>query len=242
MKSIYKSFEKSAKLVLDNAKNSDIKLLLRHSIRYSMPVSQNASEDVAFETKLTTEGKDLAEFFGRGFKSPLDSKYFSINRIYTSPSPRCVQSSEHLLKGYGKKADIIESDMLKGFWIQDWDKWAKSFLNANKDIKKLLQDMLDRKEVSGAYPIDVSIARILNFLQLDSNNITSLESSLTLYFTHDAIIMLLLAYILKCDIYTLYKYCVRMLEGVFFWRENNDIYLAYRGEIHKIDSKILDIK
>lgn len=222
MISIYETMETGYYLVKKLApNNANIKLLLRHSLR-------NHYENVKFEEQLTREGKVMAESFGRGLVND------NIGKIVTSYAKRCIETGEYIIKGYGKNADFTQSDELTYLWIKDRKIWSNTYENIyGKDIHKIIQDLLDRKEVLGVFTIDECIEKLMNLMfSTDSENKSTNNSTFDIFISHDAFIMPLICYLTKSkvsDIKWLY-----MLEGIFLWKEDNNLNIIWRGIHSKI--------
>lgn len=222
MISIYETMETGYNLVKKIAPNdASVKILLRHSLR-------NHYENVRFDEPLTREGKVMAESFGRGLVTD------NIRMVVTSHSPRCIETGENIIKGYGKPIDCLRCDELTYLWIKDKYQWSNTYENIyKKDIRKIIQDMLDKKEVLGAFTIEESINRLVDFMfSNDNEKISTNNSIFDIFISHDAFIMLLICYLTRSkllDIKWLY-----MLEGVFLWKENNDLNMIWRGIQYKI--------
>ncbi|NJN78882.1 MAG: histidine phosphatase family protein [Saprospiraceae bacterium] len=90
--------------------NEKISLLLRHADRDDIPQGSFGNEIL-----LNEKGKQNAQSLGKNLS---ESK---INRIFTSPVERCVQTAEYITKGYGNSVEIIETVALgaPGLHISD---------------------------------------------------------------------------------------------------------------------------
>ena len=235
MKSIYKSLENNLALIPNGV---SAKLLLRHSIRYEVEgvCVKHKGEVIKVEAEhhwgLTREGKVMAEAFGMGLR-----EHFSLNRLASSESNRCKETIEHIQKGYGSTIESSAHKILTAMWIQDSKKWHKSYEHYGKDIKAILQEMLDRKHIDGAYPVEKSISLLLRYMGLceesrDDNRAEDSQKRLDVFVSHDSIIMLLLCFVLGKRISEIEW--IYMLEGVFLWNEDNVLCLAWRGERFEI--------
>ena len=78
--------------------NEKISLLLRHADRDDIPQGSFGNEIL-----LNEKGKQNAQRFGEILSER------KINRIFTSPVGRCVQTAEYITKGYGNSIEIIET-------------------------------------------------------------------------------------------------------------------------------------
>lgn len=227
---IYESMIKNLKLIPNGI---SAKLLLRHSIR-----PETSRTYTSFSLGLTREGEELAKWLGRYLGGHLDKDFkVYINKVKTSKSPRCMDTSKMILEGYGKNIPIQEEKILHSMWIKDEVKWQKLFEYYNNDIKILLQKMLNKEDLDGVYPINLSIAKMLQVMDFfDTTNIQCNEDSLymlDIFTTHDSLIMLLLLYLLNKNI--LEMTWMYMLEGCILWFENSILCIAWRGDIYHIE-------
>ncbi|TLD81036.1 histidine phosphatase family protein [Helicobacter sp. MIT 05-5293] len=217
-----------------------IKLLIRHSIRPGVDGIPIVYEDkeifihAGFHWGITREGEALARAFGKALE-------YEIINIESSPLKRCVQTANMILEGRGVQREVRQNEILKAMWVKDRYKWGRIYKeyeaqHKSKGIVLLLQKMLDGQAVEGAYDIDTSIARLLNAMGLGEKSTSSSKRQMDIYVTHDGLIMLLIAYALKCRLVDLEWIC--MLEGVFLWEEWGRIYLAYNGQKHPIEIQI----
>ena len=78
-----------------------LSLLIRHADRDQIPEGSFGNEVLLNET-----GKENSLKFGESLSE------LKVNRIFTSPVGRCVQTAEQISKGYGKSIDIIETTAL----------------------------------------------------------------------------------------------------------------------------------
>ena len=236
---IYESMIKNLHLV---PKGANAKLLLRHSIR---PQSNDRYAD--FSWGLTREGKAFAELLGKYLGGYLDKQFkVYIQKAKSSASPRCKETAEMILQGYGKDIPIQEEKILHSMWIEDKEKWDKIFRKYDKDMKVILQKMLDKEYLEGVYPIHLSVSKMLQVMDLYDSNTNKKSDKDSLYrldifATHDSLIMLLLAYLLDKNISEIEW--IYMLEGCILWFEDSILYVAWRGNIYSIqlESNILEL-
>lgn len=241
-----------------------VKLLLRHSIRWGVegvPINYKGEAikiEAGHNWGLTREGKIMAEAFGRGLR-----EHFSLTRLASSESHRCKESIEHIQKGYGSSIETSAHKILTAMWIADSKTWHKSYEAHNRDMKAILQKMLDREQIEGVYPVEKSVALLLEYMglcgeaeKIDSKNCQKFDkeksrqviestihnkkdskNELDIFVSHDAFIMLLLCFVLRKRLSEIEW--VYMLEGVFLWNENNILCLAWRGEKFEISNLAL---
>jgi broad specificity phosphatase PhoE len=152
--------------------NEKISLLLRHADRDDIPKGSFGAEIL-----LNEKGKQNAQIFGEKMSER------KINRIYTSPVGRCVQTAEYITKGYGSSIEIIETTSLgaPGLHISDERIAGDFFLQYGFD--KMYKRFMQGKEIPGIPNINELNYRITNFI-----NENSTENGTTIFITHDMLI------------------------------------------------------
>lgn len=152
--------------------NEKIALLLRHADRDNIPKGSFGNEIL-----LNEKGKQNAQNFGETLK---DRK---INRIFTSPVRRCVQTADFITKGYGCSIEIIETTSLgaPGLHITDEKIAGEFFLQHGFD--EMYSRFIQGKEIPGIPSINVLNKRITNFI-----NENTAENGTTIFITHDMLI------------------------------------------------------
>ena len=212
----YESMEDSAALC---PKNKNIKLLFRHSIRFDQEGN---------DVQLTPEGRVIASRFGKYIDMP-------IGIISSSPVQRCIDTCKEIIEGYTdnkKEIEIIPSNILKVAHIEDKIIAAETFKKLNRD--GLFEGFTAKASMPGIYDLETSSLRIINYMFEVGNN----NGSLDLFCTHDFQIAMILLYIFGNTKIYLEKLLSNewplMLEGMFFWKNENDICLSWRGEIFEL--------
>ncbi len=152
--------------------NEKISFLLRHADRDDIPQGSFGNEVL-----LNEKGKQNARSFGEKLA---ESK---INRIFTSPIGRCVQTAEFMRKGYGRSVEIIETTALgaPGLHIKD-EKIAGQFIlqhGFDETYKRFTQN----EKIPGIPNIDELNKRITNFIYKNST-----DNGTTIFITHDMLI------------------------------------------------------
>jgi broad specificity phosphatase PhoE len=152
--------------------NEKISLLLRHADRDDIPQGSFGNEIL-----LNEKGKQNAQSLGKNLS---ESK---INRIFTSPVERCVQTAEFLTKGYGKTIEIIETTALgaPGLHITDEKIAGEFYLQYGFD--EMYKRFMQGKEIPGIPNINQLNYRITNFI---TENTTT--NGTTIFITHDMLI------------------------------------------------------
>ena len=149
-----------------------ISLLIRHADRDEIPHGSFGNEIL-----LNEKGIQNAISFG---DSLVDKK---INRIFTSPIERCVQTAEFIAKGYGNSIAIVETNALgaPGLHIKD-EKIAGEFL-LQHGIDKMYKLFIQSENIPGITNINELNYSMTNFI-----NENTTENGTTIYITHDMLI------------------------------------------------------
>lgn len=149
-----------------------ISLLLRHADRDDIP-----QDSFGNEILLNEKGKQNSLNFGKKLAEK------KVNRIFTSPIRRCVQTAEFIIQGYGSSLEIIETTALgaPGLHISDEKIAGEFFLQHGFD--EMYNRFINGKEIPGVPGIDELNYRITNFIKENST-----ENGITLFITHDMLI------------------------------------------------------
>jgi broad specificity phosphatase PhoE len=149
-----------------------ISLLIRHGDRDDIPNSSFGNEIL-----LNEKGEQNAIRFGEKLRET------KVNRIFTSPIRRCVQTAEFIIKGYGRSTEIIETTALgsPGLHISDEKIAGEFFLQYGFD--EMYQRFMKGEEVHGMTNIDELNYRMTSFLVENSS-----ENGTTIFITHDMLI------------------------------------------------------
>jgi broad specificity phosphatase PhoE len=152
--------------------NDKISLLLRHADREDIPQGSFGNEIL-----LNEKGKENAKRFGESFFKR------KINRIFTSPIGRCVQTAEYITKGYGSSIEIIETTSLgaPGLHISDEKLAGDFFLQYGFD--EMYKRFTQGESIPGIPNINELNIRMKNFI-----NENSTTNGTTIFITHDMLI------------------------------------------------------
>ncbi len=152
--------------------NEKISLLLRHADRDDIPKGSFGNEIL-----LNHKGKQNAHSFGEKLAKK------KLNKIFTSPVGRCVQTAEFIAKGYGSSIEIIETSALgaPGLHILDEKIAGEFYLQYGFD--EMYKRFMKGEEIPGMPNIDELNYRITNFI-----NENSTDNGTTLFITHDMFI------------------------------------------------------
>lgn len=154
------------------SENDKISLLIRHADRDKIPAGEFGNDVL-----LNEKGKERALNFGKSLSE------MKINRIFTSPVQRCVQTAEYITKGYGKPLEITQSHELgdPGLHISDNKVAGKFFLTEGFD--ELYYRITHNIDIPG-----ISITKEFNANMTDFLTENSKEKGITIFVTHDLLI------------------------------------------------------
>jgi broad specificity phosphatase PhoE len=229
--SIYESMEKSADLCPDG---QNIKLLVRHSIRQE--IKEGASIEEIENAQLTREGKKMAGRLGKSFD-------MDIGTISSSYSQRCIDTCHEIINGYNKNHTEHSYTILKTEMLQCPHLKKENIQEEHETWKKLgiegIFDCFSRNiNMPGFYDLETSTNRIINYLFEIGNK----NDTIDIFCTHDfQLAMLLLffngrSYEYKQALFNGKDNWPFMLEGMFLWKNKNNINVSWRGEIIKMQS------
>jgi len=161
-KEIFKHYNEANKL----------SLLIRHGDRDSIPNGSFGNEVL-----LNEKGKQNSIEFGKGL---IDLK---VNKILTSPVSRCIQTAEHIVKGYGKNIDIIETTALgaPGLHINDEKIAGEFFLKYGFD--EMYRRFLNGESIPGIPSANEINQSINNFIDTNTDS-----NGITIFVSHDMLI------------------------------------------------------
>ena len=152
--------------------NEKISLLIRHADREEIPQGSFGNEIL-----LTEKGKQNAQSFGENLAET------KVNRIFTSPVGRCVQTAEYITKGYGSSIEIVETTSLgaPGLHISDEKMAGDLFLQHGFD--EMYKRFIQGEKIPGIPNINELNYRITNFI-----NENSTKNGTTIFISHDMLI------------------------------------------------------
>lgn len=153
--------------------NQKISLLLRHSDRDDIP-----KDSFGHEVLLNEKGIQKALQFGESLA------HVKVNKIYSSPIERCVQTAELIVKGINKSVEIIEANALgaPGLHINDENIAGNFFLQHG--IDELYKRFMRGLEIPGMPNAKELNRRMSTFLKEKT-----VENGRTLFITHDMLIV-----------------------------------------------------
>lgn len=149
--------------------SNKISLLIRHADRDEIPKGSFGNEVL-----LNEKGKQNAEIFGRNLSET------KINKIFTSPVERCIQTAQYIEKGYGKNLEIIESIALGNPGIPIYDDKLTGDYFMQYGGFTMYEHFIQGKTIPGVLTIEEIQTTFTRFL---SDNTT--ENGLTIFISHD---------------------------------------------------------
>ncbi|GHT62971.1 phosphoglycerate mutase [Bacteroidia bacterium] len=154
------------------SENDKISLLIRHADRDKIPAGEFGNDVL-----LNEKGEERALSFGKSLSE------LKINKIFTSPVQRCVQTAEYITKGYGKSLEITQSHELgdPGLHISDDQVAGKFFLTEGFD--ELYYRITHNIDIPG-----ISVTKEFNTNMTDFLTENSKENGLTIFVTHDLLV------------------------------------------------------
>jgi broad specificity phosphatase PhoE len=149
-----------------------LSLLIRHADRDKIPTGEFGDDVLLNET-----GIERALNFGKSLSE------LKINKIYTSPVKRCIQTAKCIVEGYGKPLKITQSHELgdPGLHISDSQVAGKFFLTEGFD--ELYRRIIDNIEIPG-----ITATKQLNRKMTDFLMENTKENGITVFVTHDLLI------------------------------------------------------
>ncbi len=197
-------------------RNAGVVLLTRHSIR-----EQADNDRPGFDIPLTPEGVQLAREWG----ALLPRK---ISMVYSSHSPRCVETGKAMIEGAGAEINVSVYEKLcePGCYVAEMPLAGATFARVGpvEFVARTLNN-----DVEGTFPVAEGTRRLLDWVQ----QIQPVSTEITLCVTHDTI--------LSTFVYNLLgKKSMQqedwpwMLEGVFLWFTKGDLHWIWRGVGHQV--------
>lgn len=153
-------------------KDAKIALVIRHSDRELIPEGE-----IGNEILINEKGVKNSVDFGKLLNQ------YKINKIFTSPIGRCVQTSEFITNGYGKDIEIIKSNALgdPGLHVSDEKKAGDFYLKFGFD--EMYKRYKNHQKIPGV-PMPKELNKLMtNFIKTNTN-----QNGITIFVTHDSVI------------------------------------------------------
>jgi hypothetical protein len=220
----YESMEESAKLC---PKEHNAKVLLRHSIRQDIEDRANVKE-----AQLTREGIKIAERFGKELG-------YNIGTISSSFTQRCMDTCLAIIKGYNKthleyKSGVLQTKMLQNPHIMNIPESKETWEKLG--MEGIFDGFAQNIEMPGICDLKTSVDRMMNYIFETGNQ----NNTIDIFCTHDFQLAMLLLFIngknydYKQILFDEGDNWPFMLEGIFLWKNNDNIILSWRGEMNQI--------
>jgi broad specificity phosphatase PhoE len=154
------------------SESSKLSLVIRHGDRDKIPNGSFGNE-----IRLNESGLRKSIKFGESISN------LKVNKIFTSPIERCIQTAECISKGYGTNLQIIETSALgaPGLHIKD-EKLAGEFL-LKYGVDELYKRFINEIETPGIPSKEEINLNITKFI-----NEQSAAQGINIFVTHDLLI------------------------------------------------------
>ena len=195
-------------------------LLTRHSIR------EEADSDMpGFDIPLTPEGVRLASEWGAALRH-------RISTVYSSHSPRCIETGRAMIEGAAASVDVIIHEKLcePGVYVSKMSIAGATFTKVGpvEFVARTLNDT-----VQGTFSPGEGTRRLLEWLV----EIQPQSGEISLCITHDTILSTFV-YDLAGKRHLQREDWPWMLEGVFLWIDEDEIHWIWRG----VNSRVSRLK
>ena len=196
--------------------DSGLVLFTRHSIR------EEANNDMpGFDIPLTPEGVQLATEWGAALPH-------KVCTVYSSHSPRCVDTGEAMIKGAAAKTNVVIHEKLcePGCYVQKMSIAGATF--ARVGMIEFVSRTLNNA-VEGNFHSGEATGRLLDWLM----EIQPRPGEISLCITHDTILSTFV-YDLAGKTNLQREDWPWMLEGVFLWFDDEYIHWIWRGQSQQV--------
>jgi len=174
--------------------NSKLAMLIRHADRERIPEGEFGNE-----IPINERGKKNAIAFGENLQG------HQVNRIFTSPIYRCIQTAEHISIGYKKKPEIITTKALGDPGLHTVDEVIAGEFYLKHGFDELYKRFIANEEIPGVTTPQAYQIAMTSFLKENTT-----DTGLTIFVTHDSLI-------------AFYDFC---LSGKVYTKENWVKYLS----------------
>ena len=175
-----------------------VALLMRHSARFPIP-----DPALTFEIPLTEEGIRLAEELGA-----LLGGQFLAGRMLAAPVGRCLTTVEAIARGAEWSVEVESDERLSHPFIAPV--WS----------------LVEHGKLNGVLPFQIQ-ATLQLLLDLPQPAVRGALPQLDVMATHDTVLGAVVACLLGAPILGM-DYWPGYLEGLFLWREENQIHARWR--------------
>ena len=187
--------------------DSNVKLLLRHSIRRSVK-----GVDDTISISLTEEGILNAYNFGKNLP-------WNIGVASTSIARRCIQTVGKIVEGSRSGHIVSPTDILTSPALFDLE-LAKETHSAEGNLKNIARTLSQGQTLPGFYSVKITAEKLLDYIFSVGNECKTLD----LFCTHDFNVVILLSYLMPsiADSDKIVMDWPVPLEGIYLWGERYD--------------------
>ncbi len=189
-------------------------LFMRHSYRPSIP------KDGPDVVDLTEEGVRLARELGACFRSR------TAGRLLASKVPRCVTTARAFAEGAGWSVQPVVDERLRNPWTVDEEgkQRAHAYWSARPRTIDALRFAMGTG-IPGWRPLGEAVA-----VMVDAMIEAPVPGALDVLVTHDLMVGAVVEWLLRPGL----EKVPRFLEGVFVWKTERGIAIAWRGETREL--------
>lgn len=189
-------------------------LFMRHSYRLSIP------REGPDEVDLTDEGVRLARELGASFRAR------PAGRLLASSVPRCVSTARAIAEGAGWSTQPVLDERLRNPWTVDDEgkRRAHAYWATRPRTIDALRFAMDAG-IPGWRPFGDAVA-----VMVDAMIEAPVAGALDVLVTHDLMVGAVVEWLLRPGL----ERVPRFLEGVFVWRTERGIALAWRGDVREL--------
>ena len=201
-------------------READASLVIRHAEREYIPAGT-----FGHDVNLTTEGTRLAEELGTTL-----SEYRALT-VVSSPVPRCVQTSEAMLRGAGSSAEVAKDRSLggPGAFVVDAETAGPLFLELPiSEIARL--QLQDETPLPGMRPTKEGVEILLELATSPLGG----NGRLHVFVSHDIILSVFVASIFRSSLEV--TGWPGYLDGLLIWRSYGELHLSWRATEHTVIS------
>ena len=196
--------------------DSNVQLLLRHSIRQSLK-----GVDDTISISLTEEGILNAYNFGKNIP-------WNIGLASTSIAKRCIQTIEKIVEGSCSGHIDSPTSILTSPALFDLE-LAKQTYFAEGNLKNIARKLSMGQKLPGFYSAQITAEKLLDYIFSVGNE----SKTLDLFCTHDFNVVILLSYLMPSiaeNDRVVMEWPVP-LEGIYLWGERYDFNYFWKGKI-----------
>ena len=153
---------------------SKLAMMIRHGDREKIPAGEFGNDVL-----LNTKGEENAFVLGKSLQG------FCVNKIFTSPIQRCVQTAEFMAKGYGKEVEIIQTTALGAPGLHVTDEVVAGEYYLEHGFFKILDEFIKGETSPGIRNSDQYYTVMTDFIKSHTSN-----NGLTIFVTHDSMVAL----------------------------------------------------